>query len=118
MFYDRITLEGASTPVRVRSMVGIIPMLAVAVVDEQVLDPALATGKQFARFLDRHGLREPAKLVEAGILRGEPGSRRLFLGAVDAEKVNRLLTALFDPAELLSPYGLRSMSARHRDHPA
>jgi hypothetical protein len=118
MFYDRITLEGASTPVRVRSMVGIIPMLAVAVVDEQVLDPAVATGKQFARFLDRHGLREPAKLVEAGILRGEPGSRRLFLGAVDTEKVNRLLTALFDPAEFLSPYGLRSMSARHRDHPA
>jgi len=61
------------------------------VVDEGVLASTTTVGKQFARHLERHGLREPAKLAEAGVL--------------------------LDPAEFLSGYGLRSLSAYHRDHP-
>jgi hypothetical protein len=98
-------------------MVGIIPLLAVAVVDEQLLDRSVAPGKQFARFLDRQGLRDPEKLAEAGVLRGEVGRRRLLTGAVGVERVMRLFGKLFDPREFLSPYGLRSLSAFHRDHP-
>jgi hypothetical protein len=104
-------------PVKVHSMVGIIPMLAVAVVDEQVVAPAVATGKQFAGFLDRPGLRELEKLAEAGVLRGDPGQRRLLLSAVGVNRVTRLFRPLFDPGEFLSRYGLRSLSAYHRDHP-
>jgi hypothetical protein len=44
-------------PVKVHSMVGIIPMLAVAVIDEQPLENATAAGKQFADYLEREGLR-------------------------------------------------------------
>ncbi|HEY0536667.1 MAG TPA: glucosidase [Actinoplanes sp.] len=118
LFYDRIvTPDGRAVPVRVHSMVGIVPMLAVAVVDEQMLEPAVAAGKQFAAFLDRHGLSEPGKLTEAGVLRGEPGRRRLLVGTVGVDRVNRLFRTLFDPDEFLSPYGLRSVSAFHRDHP-
>ena len=43
-------------PVKVRSMVGIIPMLTAAVIDEGMLSQAVTVGKQFAGFLDRHGL--------------------------------------------------------------
>jgi hypothetical protein len=118
LFYDRIVTPGGFTvPVKVHSMVGIIPMLAVAVVDEQVVAPAVATGKQFAGFLDRHGLRELEKLAEAGVLRGDPGQRRLLLSAVGVNRVTRLFRPLFDPGEFLSRYGLRSLSAYHRDHP-
>ncbi len=118
LFYDRIvTPGGAAVPVKVHSMVGIIPLLAVAVVDEQLLDRSVAPGKQFARFLDRQGLRDPEKLAEAGVLRGEVGRRRLLTGAVGVERVMRLFGKLFDPREFLSPYGLRSLSAFHRDHP-
>ncbi|WP_432838064.1 MGH1-like glycoside hydrolase domain-containing protein [Dactylosporangium sp. CA-092794] len=118
LFYDRIVAPGgASVPVKVHSMVGIIPMLAVAVVDERMVDPAIAAGKQFAAFLDRHGLLDPEKLAEAGVLRGEPGRRRLLVSAVGVERVTRLLRTLLDPGEFLSPHGLRSLSAFHRDHP-
>ena len=118
LFYDRIvTPGGAAVPVKARSMVGIIPMLAVAVVDEGVVASTAAVGKQFARLLDRHGLREPEKLAEAGVLRGDPGRRRLLMSAVGVDRVTRLFRPLFDPAEFLSGFGLRSLSAYHRDHP-
>jgi hypothetical protein len=118
MFYDRIVApDGGAVPVKVRSMVGIIPMLAVAVVDEAMVDRTVAAGKRFAAFLDRHGLGDAAKLAEAGVLRGDPGHRRLLLGVAGVERATRLFRRLFDPAEFLSPYGLRSVSAAHRDHP-
>ncbi len=118
LFYDRIAVPGGDVvPVRVHSMVGIIPILAVAVIDEQQLEQSVAPGRQFAAFLDRQGLRDPAQLAKAGALRGDPGRRRLLLGAAGVEQVLRLLGRLFDPDEFLSPYGLRSISAFHRAHP-
>jgi hypothetical protein len=118
LFYDRIAVPGgAVVPVRVHSMVGIIPLLAVAVIDEQQLEHSVAPGKQFAGFLHREGMRDPDDLAKAGVLRGDPGQRRLLLGAVGVEQSQRLFERLFDPGEFLSPYGLRSVSAYHRDHP-
>lgn len=118
LFYDRIvTGGGVVVPVKVHSMVGIIPMLAVGVVDDQLIAGAAAPGKQFAEFLDRHGLRDRESLAAAGVLRGEAGRQRLLMGTVGVDQVLRLFGRLFDPAEFLSPYGLRSISAFHRDHP-
>ncbi|MGB3438379.1 MAG: glucosidase [Actinophytocola sp.] len=118
LFYDRlIKPDGEAVPVKVHSMVSILPMLAVAFVDEQTMDPAVAAGKQFATFLERHGMRDPEKLTEAGFLRGRPGNRRLLLGAVGVDRVTRLFHRLFDPGEFLSPHGLRSLSVFHREHP-
>ena len=118
LFYDRITTPGGNVvPVRVHSMVGIIPMLAVAVIDEQQLERSVAPGKQFARFLGRESLDGPEALAKAGVLRGEPGSRRLLIGVAHVDQLTRLMRRLFDPGEFLSPYGLRSLSAFHRDHP-
>jgi hypothetical protein len=98
-------------------MVGIIPMLAAGVVDEQTLDRAVAVGKQFAGLLDRHLPKDPGPLATTGLLRGGPGDRRLLVGAVGVDRVTRLFGRLFDPDGFLSPYGLRSLSAYHRDHP-
>ena len=98
-------------------MVGIIPMLAVAVIDEEMLDRSLTVGKQFADFLQRQGLADREKLRQLGLLRGEPGHQRLLLGVVGIDRLERLFAKLFDEAEFLSPYGLRALSAYHRDHP-
>ncbi len=118
LFYDRITTPGGKVvPVRVHSMVGIIPMLAVAVIDEEQLGSSVAPGKQFARFLGREAVTDPDELAKTGVLRGEPGRRRLLVGAARVDQVMRLMHRLFDPAEFLSPYGLRSLSAYHRDNP-
>src|SRR5262245_60807167 len=118
LFYDRIVTPGGGVvPVRVHSMVGLIPLLAAGVIEEGQLQRSVAPGKRFAKFLERQGLRDPEKLVQAGVLRGEQGRRRLLVGAVGVERVLRLLGKLFDPEEFLSPYGLRSISAFHRDRP-
>jgi hypothetical protein len=118
LFYDKlITTNGTVVPVKVRSMVGIIPLLAAAVVDEQSIDGALRIGKQSAWFLERLGLHDLDELAAQGLVRGEPGQRQLLLGAVGTDRLQRLFAKLFDEHEFLSPYGLRSLSAYHRDHP-
>ena len=98
-------------------MVGIIPLLAVVTIDEKVLARSTAVGKQFARLLDDRGLGDVDALTDRGLLRGEPGSRHLLLGVVGVDRLSRLFEKLFDEAEFLSPYGLRALSAYHREHP-
>ncbi len=118
LFYDRLlTPDGTAVPVKVRSMVGVIPMLTAAVIDEGMLNQSIVVGKQFADFLDRQGLRERDKLRETGMMRGEPGDQRLLLSVVGIDRLEKLFAKLFDKKEFLSPYGLRALSAYHRDHP-
>ena len=118
LFYDKlITPEGTAVPVKVRSMVSIIPVLAAAVIDEESVRWALAVGKRSAWYLERRGIHGPEDLAEQGLLRGEPGNRRLLVGVVGIDRLKRLFTRMFDEREFLSPYGLRSLSAYHRDYP-
>ncbi|WP_231498274.1 MGH1-like glycoside hydrolase domain-containing protein [Pseudonocardia halophobica] len=118
LFADRLLApDGTVVPVAVRSMVGVIPMLAAGVADETTLRRAAAAGKHVSRLLDRKGLDDEADLAARGLLRGGPGNRQLLLGVVGVDKLESLFTQLFDPAEFLSPHGLRSVSAYHREHP-
>jgi hypothetical protein len=118
LYYDRLLLPGGGTlPVKVRSMVGIIPALAAVVVDESMLERSLTVGKQFADFLARQGLADQQKLGEAGLLRGQPGERQLLLSLTGIDRLEKLFAKLFDEGEFLSPYGLRALSAYHREHP-
>jgi len=118
LFYDRLALpDGSTEPVRVRSMVGIIPMLAAGVADETALDRVESIGKQFAGFLDREGMRDREDTSKLGLLRGVPGNRQMLLSVVSLDRLERMFDKLFDPAEFLSPYGLRALSAYHREHP-
>jgi Mannosylglycerate hydrolase MGH1-like glycoside hydrolase domain len=118
LYYDRLTTPGGeAVPVKVRSMVGIIPALAAAVVGENELRLSLTVSKRFADFLDRRGLRDRAKLSERGLLRGEPGRQRLLFSLCGPDRLERLFAKVFDESEFLSPYGLRALSAYHREHP-
>jgi len=97
-------------------MVSIIPLLAVGVIDEEMIENSKIVTKRFAGFLERKGLQRQT-LAGAGLLQGEPGKQRLLLSVVDPAKLERLLARLFDENEFLSPYGLRSLSLFHRNHP-
>src|SRR5215813_3967934 len=109
--------DGLVVPVKVRSMVGIIPAMAAAVIGENDIGRSLTVGKRFAGFLDRHGLRDRDKLAEIGLLRGEPGQQRLLLSLCGVDRLQKLFAKAFDESEFLSPYGLRALSAYHREHP-
>ena len=106
-----------AVPVKVRSMVGIIPALAAAVIAEDDLRQSLAVGKHFANFLIRHEMTDREKLRQRGLLRGERGQHRLLLSICGPDRLERLFAKLFDESEFLSPHGLRALSAYHRDHP-
>jgi hypothetical protein len=140
MYYDRLlTPDGTAVPVKVHSMVGMIPLFAVGVVDQHMLQRSLAVGKRFAGLLEEAGLADQAKLAEAaladpakpaqaaladpaeptqaGRLRGAPGHQQLLLSVAGPDRLSLLAARLFDESEFLSPHGLRSLSAYHREHP-
>jgi hypothetical protein len=124
MYYDHLCLgSGAVIPVKARSMVGMIPLLAVAVVHEQMAHNAMRFGKQFAAMLGEQGLGRQSvtnvtNLREQGMVRTAAGaSDHLLLSVVGADRLLILFQSLFDESRFLSPYGLRSLSAVHRDHP-
>jgi hypothetical protein len=98
-------------------MVGVIPMLAAVVIDESMLERSLRVGKQFAGFIGHLGFDNPAELSGSGVLRGEAPYRQMLLGVVAQQQLLQLFGKLFDEAEFLSPHGLRSISAYHREHP-
>jgi len=117
-YYDRLrTPGGEGVPVRVRSMVGIIPAMAAAVISEDDMRQSFRLGKRFADFLVRHGMTDGQKMAERGVLRGEPGRQRMLLSLCGPERLERLFARLFDESEFLSPHGLRALSAYHREHP-
>jgi hypothetical protein len=113
MYYDRLITADGAQQVRVRSMVGMIPALSAAVFDEADLGQALTLNKRFADRLRRQGLASTGALRARGILR----ERKLLLSLASPDRLERLLSRLFDEGEFLSPHGLRALSAYHREHP-
>jgi hypothetical protein len=110
-FYDRLRRSGADPVVmRVRSMVGVIPLLAALRVDAATLDQL----PRFAAHMDEFTRRRPeyARAVAHPQQCGD-----LVFSLVDARQFERVLSRLADPAEFLSPHGLRSLSRFHRDNP-
>ena len=82
-----------------------------------MLARAQSVDKRFASCSSDSGEADFETLEADGLLRGEPGERRLLLGVVGIDHLRKLLAKLFDEAEFLSPHGLRAVSAYHRDHP-
>jgi hypothetical protein len=113
-FYDVLyTPDQGHVPLRIRSMVGIIPLFAV-----ETLEPALVDRlRGFKRRLEWFVQNRPdlAGNVASMQLPGK-GQRRL-LSIVDANQLRRVLRVLLDEREFLSPYGIRSLSRYHLDRP-
>ena len=82
-----------------------------------ICSEALTVGKQFADLLRRQGLDDPASCARPGCCAASPATQRLLLSVVGADRLERIFARLFDEGEFLSPYGLRALSAYHRDHP-
>jgi len=112
-YYDYLRLDGASIPMRIRSVVGLIPLMAVEIFDSS---PELRTG-EFAKRV-RWFQRNRPDLLEnvAHMNEGAMDDRRL-MAFVDRERLVRILTRVLDENEFLSPYGLRALSRYHLAHP-
>ncbi len=113
-FYDILHLDsGDLIPLRVRSVVGLIPLLAVETLEERVLEALPDFARRLRWFLaNRPAL---ASLVSSW---DEPGlGRRRLLALVHGDRLRSVLGRMLDPAEFLSDHGIRSLSRYHREHP-
>ena len=113
-YYDLLVRpDGRHEAMRVRSMVGLLPLLAVETLQPQLLDRVPNFRKRLEWFVaNRPELsRNVASMEDDGI-----GARRL-LAVLDRDRLRAVLAPMLDPNEFLSPYGIRSLSKFHREHP-
>ena len=105
-FYDLLRApDGSAQPLRVRSMVGLLPLAAATVYDKALLDrhPQIIT--EAMAFLDRH------EHIDIG------GRHGRLLALFDEQRLRRILARMLDENEFLSPYGIRAVSRYHAEHP-
>jgi hypothetical protein len=113
-YYDVLSLpNGTDIPLRVRSMVGLIPLFAVEVIDESLLANVPHFAERLTWFLEHRPAL--AKLVSYWRDPGKGESRLMSL--LRGHRMKCLLRHLLDPAEFLSPYGARALSHYHKEHP-
>ena len=113
-FYDVLRLpDGSATRMKVRSMVGLLPLAAVAVFEEAEIARMPNFRQRAKAFYDRH-----PELLANMHLPQEPGvAGRRMLSLFNEEKLRRVLARMLDESEFLSPYGIRALSRYHQDHP-
>jgi len=113
-FYDVLHLpNGERQYMKVRSLVGLIPLLAVETLEPGVVDQLPGFKRRLEWFVrNRPEFREHFEVME----QPEGGVRRL-LSIVGREKLSRVLRLMLDEREFLSPYGIRAVSQIHRDRP-
>jgi hypothetical protein len=113
-FYDELRHpDGRSFRIRTRSLVGMLPLTAVVTGDSTLIDRFPSFKRRMEWFFAyRKDLTDSCASMTA---HGE--HERILLSVVKPEQLTRLLRYMLDESEFLSPYGIRSVSRFHRDHP-
>jgi hypothetical protein len=115
-FYDLLRLpDGQATRLKVRSMVGLLPLCASTVFEANATTRYPRLGEMIALFRKRHPeLVSHVAPTDAGFI----GYReRRLLSILNKRKLERVLHYMLDENEFLGPYGIRSLSKYHQDHP-
>jgi len=113
-FYDVLeTADGRHEHLKIRSMVGLIPLFAVEVLDSELLGKLPEFHRRMKWFLKHRP--DLAGLVSRW---EEPGQgERHLLSLLRGHRMKRILARMLDEEEFLSPFGIRSLSKFHRAHP-
>ncbi len=114
-YYDHLQVDGNSVMMRIRSMVGIIPLFAVEILQDNVIGRLHGFHKRMQWFLDnRQDLARQLSYMEPQVA-DNLGCRLLAIPSLP--RLKRVLGYLLDENEFLSPYGIRSLSKVHKDKP-
>jgi hypothetical protein len=112
-FYDVLHADGERTPIRARSMVGLIPLFAVETLDSEVLNRMPSFKRRMEWFIDNR----PDLTSNLACMRTAGENERRLLAIADADKLRRILQYMLDENEFLSPHGIRALSRHHASNP-
>jgi hypothetical protein len=110
-YYDQLHVDGRVIPLRIRSLVGLIPLLACEILEEEQIARFPGFAKRMRWFLENR-----ADLAHS-ITYAEMGHGHRLLAVPTRQRLERVLRYMLDENEFLSPHGLRSISRVHAEHP-
>ena len=114
-YYDKLCLpDGSTFPMRIRSVVGLIPLIAVAVVDGALLRKLPGFGERL-HYL--HEQRSDLAMLVSRWNRNPGADGRHLLALMRVFRMTKILERMLDENEFLSPHGVRALSRRYLDHP-
>ncbi len=113
-YYDLLHLpDGSRHPLKVRSMVGLIPLFAVETLEPDLLDQL----PDFKRRLEWFIVNRPDLTQHVACMRTPGSGERRLLAVVWPDRLRQVLRTMLDETEFLSPYGIRALSKRHEHEP-
>jgi hypothetical protein len=113
-FYDVLKLpDGGKFPMKIRSMVGLIPLFAVETLEPHVLDRLPDFKRRLEWFIDNR----PDLTGSVACMRTQGKNARRLLSIADQDQLRSILKYMLDEAEFLSPHGIRALSRFHHDNP-
>jgi len=113
-FYDVLKLpNGSKHPMRIRSMVGLIPLFAVENLEPDLLKRLPGFKRRLEWFIDNR----PDLTENVACMRTAGTSERRLLSIVNTDQLHRILRFMLDEEEFLSLYGIRALSRYHLEHP-
>jgi hypothetical protein len=113
-YYDVLRISGRDPVImRIRSVVGLVPLIAVDTLEPGLMERLPNFSRRIQWYLDnRPDLTQNIACFEGGGVK-----QRQLLAIVDEKRLKRILRFMLDENEFFSPYGIRSLSQYHRDHP-
>jgi glycogen debranching enzyme len=114
-YYDQLDLDGTRFPLRVRSLVGAVPLFAAEILEGSALDKLPGFRSRLEWFLrNRQDLSECISYDE---MKGKKAPGHFLMAIPTRQRLERVLRTLLDEEEFLSPWGIRSLSKFHERHP-
>jgi hypothetical protein len=114
-YYDQVRTDGRTIPLKLRSMVGLIPLFAVEILEEDVMHRLPGFRKRMLWFLKNRGdLYKQISMMESG---GDGDHQHRLLAIPSKDRLTRVLKRLLDEREFLSPHGIRSLSKEYEANP-
>jgi len=118
-YYDQIqSPNGQSTPLKVRSLVGLLPLIAAENLEQRLIDRLPGFKKRSLWFMEnRKDLSQHITYMALCTLQDRKTCADYLLAVPSKQRLLRVLGHMFDEDEFLSPFGIRSVSKFHKDHP-